>query len=58
VVTRLTSVGNCLDRCAISLPCSQPGSLPVGFSLMGEHGADRALLATALAVEAAITGGA
>jgi aspartyl-tRNA(Asn)/glutamyl-tRNA(Gln) amidotransferase subunit A len=56
IVTRLTSVGNCLDRCAISLPCSQPGSLPVGLSLMGEHGADRALLATALAVEAVITG--
>jgi aspartyl-tRNA(Asn)/glutamyl-tRNA(Gln) amidotransferase subunit A len=54
ISTRLTSVGNCLDRCAISLPCTQPGALPAGFSLMGEHGADRALLATALGVEEAI----
>jgi aspartyl-tRNA(Asn)/glutamyl-tRNA(Gln) amidotransferase subunit A len=53
--TRFTSVANCLDRCAISIPCTQPGALPVGFSLMGEHGADHALLAAALAVEAALT---
>jgi aspartyl-tRNA(Asn)/glutamyl-tRNA(Gln) amidotransferase subunit A len=52
LVTRLTSVGNCLDRCAISLPCPAPGSLPVGITLMGEHGADLALLSTALGVEA------
>jgi aspartyl-tRNA(Asn)/glutamyl-tRNA(Gln) amidotransferase subunit A len=54
VSTRLTSVGNCLDRCGISLPCSEPGTLPVGFSLMGEHGADREVLATALGVEAVL----
>lgn len=52
LTTCLTSVGNCLDRCAISLPCFEPGSLPVGLTLMGEHGADRELLAVALAVEA------
>jgi aspartyl-tRNA(Asn)/glutamyl-tRNA(Gln) amidotransferase subunit A len=52
--TRLTSVGNCLDRCAVSIPCSEPGTLPVGLTLMGEHGADRELLATALGVEAAL----
>ena len=57
LVTRLTSIANCLDRCAVSLPCSKPGSLPVGFTLMGEHGADRALLATALAVESVIDAG-
>jgi aspartyl-tRNA(Asn)/glutamyl-tRNA(Gln) amidotransferase subunit A len=51
ISTRLTSVANCLDRCAISLPCTEPGTLPAGFSLMAEHGADRALLATALGVE-------
>ncbi len=54
LVTRFTSVANCLDRCAVSLPCSEPGSLPVGFTLMGDHGSDRALISTALAVEAAI----
>jgi aspartyl-tRNA(Asn)/glutamyl-tRNA(Gln) amidotransferase subunit A len=52
--TRFTSVANCLDRCAISLPCTQPGALPVGFSLVGEHGADHSLLASALAVESAL----
>lgn len=52
--TRFTSVANCLDRCAISIPCTQPGALPAGFSLMGERGGDRALLATALAVEAVL----
>jgi aspartyl-tRNA(Asn)/glutamyl-tRNA(Gln) amidotransferase subunit A len=56
LTTRFTSIGNCLDRCAISLPCLEPGSLPVGFSLVGEHGADRELLAIALAVEAEIQG--
>jgi aspartyl-tRNA(Asn)/glutamyl-tRNA(Gln) amidotransferase subunit A len=45
-------VANCLDRCAVSIPCTQPGALPTGFSLVGEHGADRELLATALSVEA------
>jgi aspartyl-tRNA(Asn)/glutamyl-tRNA(Gln) amidotransferase subunit A len=53
--TRFTSVANCLDRCAISIPCTQPGALPVGFSLVGEHGADRELMAIALAVENALT---
>jgi aspartyl-tRNA(Asn)/glutamyl-tRNA(Gln) amidotransferase subunit A len=54
LTTRFTSIGNCLDRCAISLPCHAPGSLPIGFSLVGEHGADRDLLAIALSVETAI----
>jgi aspartyl-tRNA(Asn)/glutamyl-tRNA(Gln) amidotransferase subunit A len=57
LTTRFTSIGNCLDRCAISLPCHVPGSLPVGFSLVGENGADRELLAVALSVEAAIRAG-
>ena len=52
--TRFTSVGNCLDRCAVSLPLNVAGGLPVGLTLMGEHGADRELLATALGVEAAL----
>lgn len=51
---RNPSIGNLLDRCAISTPCHQPGELPVGLSLMGEHGDDRRLLALGLAVEAAL----
>lgn len=51
---RNPSIGNLLDRCAISTPCHQAGELPVGLSLMGEHGDDRRLLALGLAVEAAL----
>ena len=51
---RNPSIGNLLDRCAISTPCHQAGELPVGLSLMGEQGDDRRLLALGLAVEAAL----
>jgi aspartyl-tRNA(Asn)/glutamyl-tRNA(Gln) amidotransferase subunit A len=48
---RNTSVANFLDRCAISMPCHEPGSGPVGLMLMGAHGGDRRLLGIAAAVE-------
>ena len=48
---RNTYVGNAFDRCSISIPCQEPGSAPVGFMLMGEHGADRTLFAVAAAIE-------
>jgi aspartyl-tRNA(Asn)/glutamyl-tRNA(Gln) amidotransferase subunit A len=48
---RNTSVANFLDRCAISIPCHEPGSAPVGLMLMGAHGGDRRLLGIAAAVE-------
>ncbi len=51
---RNTFVGNFLDRCAITLPCHEPGSAPVGFMLMGAHGGDAALLRLAAGVEAAL----
>jgi aspartyl-tRNA(Asn)/glutamyl-tRNA(Gln) amidotransferase subunit A len=51
MLLRNTAVGNFLDRCAISLPCHRPGEAPVGFMLMGEHGADEALFSVAQAVE-------
>jgi aspartyl-tRNA(Asn)/glutamyl-tRNA(Gln) amidotransferase subunit A len=54
LLLRNTSVGNFLDRCAISLPCHHPGEAPVGFMLMGEHMGDSRLLAVAHAVEAAL----
>jgi aspartyl-tRNA(Asn)/glutamyl-tRNA(Gln) amidotransferase subunit A len=50
LLLRNTSVGNFLDRCAISLPCQAPGELPVGFMLMGEAMADKRLLAIARSV--------
>ena len=51
---RNPSIANLLDRCAITTPCHQQGELPVGLSLMGEHGADRRLLAMGLSVEMAL----
>lgn len=51
---RNTSVANLLDRCAISMPCQEPGSNPVGLMLMAAHGADRRLLGIAAAVEALV----
>ncbi|MEE8583675.1 MAG: amidase [Acidobacteriota bacterium] len=51
---RNTSIGNFLDRCALSIPCHPPGEAPVGLSLMGQHGSDRRLLAIGLSVEEAV----
>ena len=51
---RNTSIGNFLDRCAISIPASVLGDAPVGFMLMGEHGADMKLFADAMSVEACL----
>ena len=48
---RNTSLGNFLDRCAISLPAHRAGEAPVGFMLMGETGGDRRLFALAAAIE-------
>lgn len=51
---RNPSLGNFLDRCALSIPCQRPGEAPVGLMLVGEHGADRRLLAIGQAVEAVV----
>jgi aspartyl-tRNA(Asn)/glutamyl-tRNA(Gln) amidotransferase subunit A len=46
---------NFLDRCSISLPCQRAGDAPVGLMLIGEHGADRRLLAIAAAIEQVVS---
>jgi aspartyl-tRNA(Asn)/glutamyl-tRNA(Gln) amidotransferase subunit A len=51
---RNTSVANFLDRCAVSIPCHERGTAPVGLMLMGSHGGDRRMLAIAAAVEACV----
>jgi aspartyl-tRNA(Asn)/glutamyl-tRNA(Gln) amidotransferase subunit A len=56
LLLRNTSVGNFLDRCAISLPCHAPGELPSGFMLMGEAMADKRLLAMARSVAPVVRG--
>ncbi len=48
---RNPAVANFLDRCSISVPCHELGDAPVGLMLIGEHGADRKLLAMAAAIE-------
>jgi aspartyl-tRNA(Asn)/glutamyl-tRNA(Gln) amidotransferase subunit A len=54
LLLRNTTVGNFLDRCAISLPCHAKGELPVGFMLMGETMADKRVLAIARSVAPAL----
>ena len=56
LLLRNTTVGNFLDRCAISLPCHAAGELPVGFMLMGEAMADKRVLAMARSVAPAVGG--
>ena len=51
LVLRNPSIANFLDRCSISLPCHRAGEAPVGLMLVGEHLADRRLLAIAAAIE-------
>ena len=51
-----TAVTNFLDRCAISVPCQEAGTAPVGLMLMGPHGGDRRTLAIAAAVEVLVSG--
>lgn len=55
LLLRNPALVNFLDGCAISLPCHEPGTAPVGLMLTGRHGADRGLLALAAAVEAALS---
>jgi len=50
-IMRNTGLINFLDGCAITVPCHEPGSAPVGFMVCGTAGADRRILAAAAAVE-------
>lgn len=54
LMLRNPSLGNFLDRCAISLPCHRPGEAPVGLMLTGETGGDRVLLSISAGIEAAL----
>ncbi len=54
LILRNPSVINFLDRCAISLPIQPAGTPPVGLMVIGEHGADRRLLALAQGIERAL----
>jgi aspartyl-tRNA(Asn)/glutamyl-tRNA(Gln) amidotransferase subunit A len=51
LMLRNPTIGNVLDRCAISIPCHRHSDAPVGLMLVGEHSADRRLFSIAAAVE-------
>jgi aspartyl-tRNA(Asn)/glutamyl-tRNA(Gln) amidotransferase subunit A len=48
---RNPSIVNLFDGCAISVPCHDPGSAPVGLMIAGTQNTDRKILAIGLAVE-------
>lgn len=52
---RNTAVTNFLDRCAVSVPCHEAGTAPVGLMVMGGHGRDRRTLGIAAAVAALVS---
>ncbi|MCW9035028.1 MAG: amidase [Rhodospirillales bacterium] len=54
LMLRNPSVGNFLDRCAVSLPIHEKGAQPVGLMVMGEHMGDTALKSISLAIEKAL----
>jgi aspartyl-tRNA(Asn)/glutamyl-tRNA(Gln) amidotransferase subunit A len=51
LILRNPTLINFLDGCALSLPCHQPGSAPVGLMLAGCAGQDRDVLQTGMAIE-------
>jgi aspartyl-tRNA(Asn)/glutamyl-tRNA(Gln) amidotransferase subunit A len=51
LILRNTAIINFLDRCAVTLPVQPAGTPPVGLMVVGEHGADRRLLAIARGIE-------
>jgi aspartyl-tRNA(Asn)/glutamyl-tRNA(Gln) amidotransferase subunit A len=56
-ILRNNGLVNFLDGCAVSLPCHEPGSAPVGLTVCGTAGTDRRLLAVAAAIEKALARG-
>lgn len=54
LLLRNPSTINLLDGCAVSLPCHEEGTLPVGLTVAGPAMADRKVLAVARAIEGAL----
>ncbi len=52
---RNASVVNAFDGCALSIPCHEPGSAPVGLMIAGMGNADRRVLGIGLAAEAIVS---
>ena len=56
-ILRNTAWVNFMDGCALTIPCHQEGSAPVGLQLVGLHGRDHDILALGLACEAVLSPG-
>jgi aspartyl-tRNA(Asn)/glutamyl-tRNA(Gln) amidotransferase subunit A len=52
---RNATVVNYFDGCALSVPCHEPGSAPVGFMVAGVGGTDRWVLAAGRAIERVVS---
>ena len=52
---RNASIVNLFDGCALSVPCHESGSAPVGLMIAGTQNTDRRILAIGLAVEEAVS---
>jgi aspartyl-tRNA(Asn)/glutamyl-tRNA(Gln) amidotransferase subunit A len=55
---RNAAIVNLFDGCALSVPCHDPGTAPVGLMIAGRHDSDRQLLSIGLAVEKVVWKGA
>ncbi len=53
-LSRLTCIAGTTGRPQLSLPLAEVNGLPVGISLMGDHGSDEELIGFARIVEAAL----
>jgi aspartyl-tRNA(Asn)/glutamyl-tRNA(Gln) amidotransferase subunit A len=51
---RNPSIVNLFDGCALSIPCHDPGTAPVGLMIAGTQNTDRRILAIGLAVEGVV----
>ncbi|WP_144635702.1 amidase [Bordetella genomosp. 13] len=51
LILRNPTLINFLDGCALSVPCHEAGSAPVGLMIAGANGADRRILSIGMAVE-------
>lgn len=55
-LSRLTCIGGTTGRPQLSLPLGEVNGIPVGLSIMGDHGSDEELIGFARIVEAALAG--
>jgi aspartyl-tRNA(Asn)/glutamyl-tRNA(Gln) amidotransferase subunit A len=54
---RNASIVNSFDGCALSVPCHEPGSAPVGLMIAGAQNTDHRILSIGLAVEHSVCPG-